>query len=331
MPTPRLPLPALLSSALLSCTLFSCTLLGICITMPMAHAANKTTPSTSEAPLKALSVSEILAASPDADWRAPDPANTLYMDLAGGRVVIELAPRFAPEHVANIRALARGHFWDGLSIYRAQDNFVVQFGDPDAGEAGARSLGDARARLPAEFERPAAGLSFTAIPDRDGWAPQVGFVDGFPAARDPASGQAWMTHCYGTLGAGRDMAADSSNGAELYVVIGQSPRQLDRNITVLGRVVRGMELLSSTQRGPEPMGVYEDAAQRTPIKAIRLASEVPTGQREHLQLLRTDSATFAALTEARRNRRDDWYKASAGHIDLCNIPLPVREAPSPLR
>jgi peptidylprolyl isomerase len=92
-----------------------------------------------------------------------------------------------------------------------------------------------------------------------------------------------------------------------------------------------MELLSSTQRGPEPMGVYEDAAQRTPIKAIRLASEVPTGQREHLQLLRTDSATFAAVTEARRNRRDDWYKASAGHIDLCNIPLPVREAPSPLR
>src|SRR5690606_8858092 len=123
--------------------------------------------------------------------------------------------------------------------------------------AGARSLGRARTQLPAEFERAAAGLSFTQLPDPDGWAAQVGFVDGFPAAQDPASGKAWMTHCYGALGAGRDAAADSSNGAELYVVIGQSPRQLDRNITLVGRVVRGMELLSALPRGPEPMGVYE--------------------------------------------------------------------------
>lgn len=322
MPTPRL----------LSSTLLSCALLAASITVPAASAADaQPPPLTSEVPVKALSVSEILSASPDADWRTPDPADTLYMDLAGGRVVIELAPRFAPEHVANIRALAREHFWDGLSIYRAQDNFVVQFGDPDAGEADARSLGGARTHLPAEFERPVTGLSFTVLPDTDGWAPQAGFVDGFPAAQDPASGKAWMTHCYGALGAGRDMAADSSNGAELYVVIGQSPRQLDRNITLVGRVVRGMELLSATPRGPEPMGVYDQPSDRTPIAAIRLASEVPPAQREHVQVLRTDSPTFVAVTEARRNRRDDWYKSSAGHIDVCNVPLPSREVPKRLR
>ncbi|QOW20769.1 peptidylprolyl isomerase [Lysobacter ciconiae] len=317
----------MLTSTVLSSALLSSVLVGACIGLPTAHAAQAQTPAVSDAPIKAPSVSEILAASPDADWRTPDPGNILYMDVAGGRVVIELAPGFAPEHVANIRTLAREHFWDDLSIYRAQDNFVVQFGDPDAGELGARSLGGARTHLPAEFERPAAGLAFTALADSDGWAPQVGFVDGFPAAQDPAGGSAWMTHCYGALGAGRDMAADSSNGAELYVVIGQSPRQLDRNITLVGRVVRGMEFLSATPRGPEPMGVYDNPARRTPIATIRLASELPADQRERLQLLRTDSATFAAVTEARRNRRDDWYKSSAGHIDLCNVPLPVREMP----
>lgn len=307
--------------------LLSCALLSALITVSTAYAAAPTPASAAE-PAKPLSVGDILAASPDSDWRSPDPANTLYMDLTAGRVVIELAPQFAPEHVANIRALAKQHFWDDLSIYRSQDNFVVQFGDPDAGEGNARSLGEAKKHLPAEFDRPAAGLAFTALPDVDGWAPKVGFVEGFPAAQDPSTGKVWMTHCYGALGAGRDMAADSSNGAELYVVTGQSPRQLDRNITLVGRVIRGMELLSATPRGPEPMGFYEDAAERTSITSIRLANDVPTAERDRVQLLRTDSATFAAVTEARRNRRDEWYKASAGHIDLCNVPFPSRKLPS---
>ena len=274
----------------------------------------------------APSVQEILDASPASAWRTLDPASTLYMELEGGRVVFELAPQFAPQHVGNIRTLAKEGFWDGLDIYRSQDNFVVQFGDPNADEAGAKSIGSAKAHLPAEFERSSDGLAFTALPDSDGWAPEVGFVDGFPAGHDPKAGMAWMAHCYGALGAGRGMAPDSSTGAELYVVTGQSPRQLDRNITLVGRVVDGIELLSVIPRGPEPMGFYEDPARRTAIKSIRLASEVPAAERSALEVLRTDSPTFAAVTEARRNRRDDWYKVSAGHIDLCNVPLPVREA-----
>lgn len=274
---------------------------------------------------KYRSAQEILDASPAGDWRTLDPANTLYMELPTGRVVIELAPGFAPEHVANIRTLAHEHFWDGLSLYRSQDNFVVQFGDADADEPGkARSLGSAKTHLPAEFERPSKGLAFTALPDRDGWADQVGFVDGFASGRDHNTGTTWLAHCYGTLGAGRNTEADSSIGAELYVVSGQSPRQLDRNITVVGRVVKGMELLSTTARGPEPMGFYEDPAQRTLITRIRLASDVPVAERSTLEVLKTNSRTFADATEARRNRRDDFYKRPAGHIDLCNVPLPVR-------
>lgn len=287
----------------------------------LASAADDTT--------KPKSSKELLEASQPGDWRTPDPADILYMQLASGRVVIELAPQFAPAHVANIRTLAHGHYWDGLSIYRSQDNFVVQFGDPTEEEKDRKSLGDAKPHLPAEFTRASAGLSFDKIPDSDGWAPEVGFSDGFPAARDPGAGQAWLAHCYGTLGAGRDVAADSSNGTELYVVDGQSPRQLDRNITIVGRVLKGMELLSVIPRGPEPMGFYDKPEQRTPILSIALEADVAPALRTPLQVLRTGTPLFAKLVEMRRNRTDDWYKASAGHIDLCNITVPVRTPPSP--
>ena len=269
---------------------------------------------------------ELLDGSLPTDWRRPDPANTLYMELPAGRVVIELAPDFAPAHVDNIRTLARQGFWDGLSIYRSQDNFVVQFGDLTDEGGTPRSLGEAEAALPAEFARPSEGLAFHRLPDRDGWAPETGFASGFPAARDPATGQAWMAHCYGTVGAGRDAAPDSSTGAELYVVIGQAPRQLDRNITQVGRVLHGMELLSVVPRGSGPLGFHEDTALRVPIRALRLASDVPEAERTDLQVLRTDTPLLDAVVESRRNRRDGWYVQPAGHIDLCNITVPVRVA-----
>ncbi|WP_425602205.1 peptidylprolyl isomerase [Luteimonas aquatica] len=280
------------------------------------------------APPKPKTMQELLDASQASDWRTLDPARTLYLDLDAGRVIIELAPDFAPEHVANIRTLAREGYWDGLSILRSQDNYVVQWGDPAEEGQPRKPLGGAKAHLPAEFDRSSKGLAFHALPDKDGWAAQVGFSEGFPAARDAKENKAWLAHCYGAVGAGRDVAADSSNGAELYVVDGQSPRQLDRNITLVGRVVQGMELLSVMPRGTGPLGFYEKAEQRAPIKAIRLVSEVPEAERTPLQVLRTDTALFDRVVESRRNRRDDWYKRPAGHIDLCNVPIPVRKPPA---
>ncbi len=278
---------------------------------------------------KPRSAKEIIDAAPASAWRTLDPANTLYMELDSGRVIIELAPGFAPEHVANIKTMAKGGFWDGLSIYRTQDNFVAQFGDADADDKPkAKPLpAGTKQHLPAEFTRSSKGVAFDLLPDVDGWAPQVGFIDGFPTAGDPKTGKAWMTHCYGMLGAGRSNEPDSSIGAELYVVIGQAPRALDRQLSSVGRVIKGMELLSATPRGPEPMGFYEKPEERTTIKAIHLASEVPESERTPLQLLRTNSQTFIDATEARRNRVDDFYKIPSGHIDLCNVPLPVRAPP----
>ena len=275
-------------------------------------------------PAPAPSMAQILSASPPSDWRTIDPANTLYLQLPQGQVVIELAPAFAPHHVANIKTLVKEGYFDGLAIVRVQDNYVVQWADPD----GKRSVGEAKRALGAEFERPIdPTLPFNPLPDGDTYAPQAGFTDGFPAARDPAGGHTWLAHCYGMVGAGRDNDAGSGGGTELYAVIGQAPRQLDRNVTLVGRVVRGIELLSALPRGTGDLGFYKTPAERIPIQSIKLAADLPAARRLDLQALRTDSATFTALLKNRRFRKDDWYKVPAGRIDVCNMPLPVRDAP----
>jgi peptidylprolyl isomerase len=274
---------------------------------------------------KGRTMADVLVASQPSDWRALDPENTLYLELTAGRVVIELAPAFAPGHVDNIKALVRERYFDGLSINRVQDNFVVQWGDPD----GKREIRAARRTLPAEFTRPLRDLPFTRLPDGDVYAPQVGFSDGFPVGRDPRLGRAWLAHCYAMVGAGRDNDADSGGGTELYVVIGHAPRQLDRNITVVGRVVWGMELLSAMPRSNAPQGFYEKPEQRVPISAVRVAADVPEAERTAIEVIRTDTPTFRALVESRRNRADEWYKVPAGKIDLCNVPIVVRPRPAP--
>lgn len=275
---------------------------------------------------KALTMAEIIAASKPTDWRELEPENTLYMDLPNGRVVIELAPGFAPHHVQNVKALSREHYWDGLAIVRVQDNYVVQWADPNAEKKELkRPIKTAKETLSAEFDRSLdPALSFTKLPDGDVYAEEVGFSGGFPVARDKKQGKAWLLHCYGAVGAGRDNSIDSGGGSELYAVIGHSPRQLDRNVTLIGRVVQGTELLSSLPRGSAPMGFYDKPEKNVVIKSIRIAADVPENERTRWEALRTDTPLFRQLIESRRNRREDWFYHRAGKIEVCNVPLPVR-------
>jgi peptidylprolyl isomerase len=269
-------------------------------------------------------VADVIKASKPAEWRPLDPEHTLYMDLPTGRVVIELAPAFAPAHDANIRALVREHYFDGLAMLRSHDNYVAQWGDPD--EKNPRPFKTAKAKLPGEFTVPMSNdKQFTLLPDRDGYAAQVGHSNGFPSARDPKTGRAWLAHCYGMVGVGRDVDSDSANGSSLYAVTGHAPRHLDRNITVVGRVVSGMPLLSSLPRGTGALGFYEQPEQQMPIKSVRLAADVPEAERVKLEVMRTDSASFKAVAEAQRNRGGPWTKVPAGYIELCNVTIPVRE------
>jgi peptidylprolyl isomerase len=272
----------------------------------------------------------VLATSQPSDWQPLDPENTLYVELATGRIVIALAPAFAPNHVANVKALARQGYFDGAAVLRSQENYVVQWGDPHGDdEAKAKPFGNAKKSLAAEFDRASKGLPFATLPDGDVYAPEVGFANGFPAARDAKTGRAWLTHCYAMVGAGRGNTADSGSGAELYVVIGHSPRHLDRNVTLLGRVVKGMELLTTLPRGTGPLGFYTEESQYVPLRSVRVAADVPAAEREALEVLRTDTKTFTDLVDSRRTRREDWFLNKSGKIELCNVPLPVRPVTAP--
>jgi peptidylprolyl isomerase len=114
-------------------------------------------------------------------------------------------------------------------------------------------------------------------------------------------------------------------GGELYAVIGQAPRQLDRNIAIVGRVIEGIDNLSTLPRGTEALGFYRDKSQYVPIRSIQLASQIPAANRPAYEVMDTASATFAAYLKLRANRHDDFYIRPAGGVDLCNVQVPVRK------
>ncbi|WP_347717875.1 peptidylprolyl isomerase [Sphingomonas sp.] len=268
---------------------------------------------------KPLTPIDIVVAAPASAWRRIAPEDLLVIDFkAGPRVVIQLAPAFAPVHVANIRALARAHWWDGAAIYRVQDNYVVQWGHNDDRKLSAGIV----ARPPAEYVRPLAGLLVTRFAYRDSYAPRAGYASGWPVAIEGRT--ASLTHCYAYVGVGRDLAPDTGTGGELYAVIGHAPRQLDRNIAVVGRVIAGIEAMSSLPRGTDALGFYKERSSDVPIASTRLASDLPPADRPDFEVMDTASASFAAYLAKRANRRDDFYRRAAGGVDLCNAPVPVR-------
>lgn len=269
-----------------------------------------------------LTTQSVIESSTAADWRTPAQRNLLYMQLDDNQIVFELAPAFAPNLVENIRRLVANHYFDGLSIIRSQDNYVVQWGDPAAGSENAKTLADASAELEPEFFRKRAGLDITKLDSQDAYAEEVGFIDGFPVAND--RDRAWLTHCYGMLGVGRDYAPNSGNGAELYVVTGHAPRHLDRNVTIIGRVLMGIEHLSSLPRGTGELGFYKTEKEYVKINSIRFGDEIPESAQSKIEVMHTDTQTFANFVKARTYRRHAWFVDPAERIEICNVVVPVR-------
>jgi peptidylprolyl isomerase len=276
-------------------------------------------------PAKLLTPNDIVAAAPPGAWRTISPDDLLVIDLkSGGRVVVQLAPAFAPVHVANIRALARGQWWDGAAVYRVQDNYVAQWGNNDSDKALPAGV---VAKPPAEYTRSLKGLAVRPLGFADPYAPAAGYAGGWPIAYSPKAGWADLAHCYGSVGVGRDLSPDTGTGGELYAVIGHGPRHLDRNIALVGRVVDGIDKLSSLRRGTEALGFYKERSEDTPIARARLASQLDAGDRPSFQYMDTGSASFAKYLRLRANRKDQFYIRPAGGVDLCNAPVPVRRAP----
>jgi peptidylprolyl isomerase len=271
--------------------------------------------------------SEIVAKAPASAWETVPADDLMVIDFAdGARTVIQLAPAFAPVHVANIRALAKADYWRGSSVYRVQDNYVAQWGVNEGGPAIPAGVVK---RPPAEYHRPVRGLPIRPLGFSDSYAPRTGHALGWPVAYNPKTGRANLAHCYAMVGVGRDMAPDTGMGGELYAVIGHAPRHLDRNIAVVGRVVEGIENLSALPRGTETLGFYRAGTVARSIRTVRLASALGPAERPSFQVMRTGSASFAAFVTARANRRDDFFQVPAGGVDLCNAPVPVRRTPAP--
>jgi cyclophilin family peptidyl-prolyl cis-trans isomerase len=308
-----------------------------------AAAASFVLPAYAAEPAPVPSPGEIAAAAPASDWVAIAPSDLLVMDLApdaGGkprRVVIQLMPApFSQGWIGNIRKLAAAHWWDGTSVNRVQDNYVAQWGDATEKKALPAGLVtvpesdyDVRTRDVMVVDDQASGIAQEVELSRslpiDNYASRAGFYGGFPVAGSRWQERLlWPVHCYGTVGVGRNMSPDTGSGAELYAVIGHAPRHLDRNIAVVGRVISGIEHLSSLPRGTGALGFYEDEKERVPIASIRLADSLPAGQQPKFEYLSTESDSFARYADARANRRDPFFIKPAGGADICNIPVPVR-------
>ena len=277
-------------------------------------------------PQKPRTPTEIVAEASAAEWRSIPPDELLVIDLKdGARVVVQLAPQFAPVHVANMQALARANWWDGAAIYRVQDNYVVQWGNNESERPFPTGVVESP---PAEYSRPLEGLQVRPLGYPDSYAPQAGHALGWPVAWNPQTGQANLTHCYASVGVGRSLSPDTGTGGELYAVIGHSPRHLDRNIAVVGRVIEGIEHMSSLPRGTEALGFYKEDSQHVPLARVALASQLPEAERPAFQYMDTASRSFGDYVQARANRQDDFFIVPAGGVDVCNAPVPVRRTPA---
>ena len=278
------------------------------------------------APPKFATPTGIIAESKPGEWQAIPADDLMVIDLKDGkRIVVQLAPLFAPVHVANIRALAKSGYWQGSAIYRVQDNYVAQWGNNDSDKPLPATVVK---KPPAEYHRALRGLRITPLGSPDSYAPAVGYTAGWPVAYDPKAGTANLPHCYASVGVGRDLSPDTGMGGELYAVIGHAPRHLDRNIALVGRVIEGIDLLSALPRGTEALGMYKTGTTARLIHSVRLASALPETERPRFQVMATGRATFAAFVRARANRKDAFFNVPAGGVDLCNAPVPVRRTPA---
>jgi peptidylprolyl isomerase len=281
-----------------------------------------------------MGVSFSTPAQDDLIWNMPDQENTVYMQLEEGTVVIELNPVFAPKTVEHFKTLVAEQFYRGTSFYRVIDGFVAQGGDES--DIDGRPIGKP---LKAEFEidwplkpkdREEAknwqALSWTPVQTDDMFAPFTGFIDGFPAARDEKkAGKAWLTHCPGTVAMARNDDPHSS-ATDFYIVIGQAPRYLDRNLTVFGRVIWGMDVVQRIKRGPTlENGIIEKDLERSWIKQMRLASSLEADELLDIWVADTNSEGFKKSLQERRNRKHKFfYHKPPAVLDVCQVPVPVR-------
>lgn len=251
-------------------------------------------------------------------WREISPENLVFMEMQEGLVVIELNPLFAPRTVEQFRRLVEERFYDGLGFYRVIDGFVAQGGDgSDLGELSAVPL------IKAEFEIAWSDeFNYTPVQENDLFAPETGFIDGFAVGRDPAAQRTWLTHCPGIVAMARNDSPESSR-TDFYIVIGQAPRYLDRNMNVFGRVVHGMEVVQRIRRGEAgDNGIIYDDAAISRIRTMRMATDIPQEDRLQAYVMMNESRGFEDMLDDRRTRKQKFFHHKPPRVlDVCQVPM----------
>jgi len=270
-----------------------------------------------------LTPTSVTAHSTIEEWRLLDVENTLYLKLDSGQVVIELMPDLAPQHVSNTKALVRQGVFDGSNFYRVLDGFVAQGGPIFAADEEKPRLSQGSYSIAEEltFSGQLSGY-YTPFDQTDAYADETGFIKGFAVGRDLSTGESWLLHCYGALGMGRANELDSG-GTELYIVNGSAQRYLDRNVTVFGRVIAGMENIQALKRSADLSGPIDLTGENI-IESIQVAADLPSDEVLSIEVMKTNAESFKQLLKARKNRTGEWFVYQHDYIDACGVPIPVR-------
>lgn len=271
-----------------------------------------------------LVVSACGAGDTETEWRSLDINNTVLLTLPHGKVVIELAPQFSPNHVKQFSQLITQGFYNGERFYRVVDGFVAQAGPKDGSD---KDKSVPLLAMESQWKTDNT-FSFTPVQKQDLFAQQTGFKDSFAMAHqasDEGEGQAWLTHCPGTLAMARENGADSAS-SHFYVVIGQAPRYLDNIMTIFGRVVYGMQHIQAIQRTSTIEGEYAvDHRDYTQIVTMQLMRDVPKAEQVIIEVENTNSPAFAERLVKRRARMSEFfYKKPPPVLDVCQVPVRSR-------
>ncbi|WP_260483200.1 peptidylprolyl isomerase [Sphingomicrobium flavum] len=265
----------------------------------------------------------VLDEAPESAWTTIPAGELVVMMVGGERVVIQLNTAFAPTHAANVERLARAGYWDGASVYRVVDNFVAQWGFREGEEYNSRPAPDGVVdNPPADFSRPGSAVTIMPHGSPDPFSQLAGYENGWPVALH-ADGSVSPVYCYGTVGVAREGDPDTGSGDTLFAAIGTPPRRLDRNFAVVGRVIDGIEHLSTLPRGSGAMSVYAEGQSPATIATVRMMDQLPEGEQEKFVMMTEGSASFAEYAYLQRHRLD--YGRGTSGADICSVQVPIKK------
>jgi len=256
------------------------------------------------------------------DWRDVAPENLILIETPYGDIVVELNPDFAPNHADQFRQLVRDDVYNGTRFYRVIDTFVAQGGLQDD------DIIEQYPTLKNENDRPLSDAKFVPLGNADLFAPMVGHIDGFPVGRSDSLQSEWLLHCPGALAMARDTDPDSGS-TEFYIVL-DAQRYLDRNLTIFGRVIDGMQYVQKLKRGIRAIesGVIQAPEVGDEIMSMTVVADMDSVIQPKYQVQAMPTQAFEDAKTAKRVREAAFfYRKPPEVLDICGFETPVRKTP----